>query len=63
MIFDIDEFKEANEKKRLAYRAPLPMKKQRTTSYRYQRNGEVKQFTREEISDYAKSAVADRWSC
>lgn len=44
--------KEAKEKKRLVYRAPLPTKKQRVSHYRYQRNGEVKVYSREEIEKY-----------
>jgi hypothetical protein len=47
-----DYLKEAKEKKRLLYRAPLPMKKQRVSQYRYQRNGEVKVYSREEIERY-----------
>ena len=51
MTFE-DELKEAKEKRRLIYRAPLPVKKQRVSQYRYERNGKPKIYTREEIRNY-----------
>lgn len=60
MIFDLDEFQEAKEKKKLTYHAPLPVKKQRTTHYRYQRNGQVKQYTKEEIENYERSCYGSK---
>ena len=44
---------EAKEKKRLIYKAPLPRKSIRSCSYRSGRPCKVKQFTREEIENYA----------
>ena len=57
MTFD-DELKEAKEKRRLIYRAPLPVKKQRVEHYRYQRNGPVKIYSKEERELYATTIMS-----
>lgn len=56
MIFDLDEFQEAKEKrKQLVYRSPLPVKKQRVIHYHPGRPCKVKFYTKEEIDEYQRS--------
>jgi hypothetical protein len=54
---DIDYLEIVREIKRTIYHSPLPIKKQRTTHYRYQRSGECKVYTKEEIDAYYRAKI------
>lgn len=52
MDYWLDELKHIREKKRTIYHSPLPVKKQRVSQYKYERNGEVRKYSKEEIERY-----------
>lgn len=47
-----EELKEIQSRKKLIYRSPLPLKRQRTT-LRAERSSPVKRYTSEEIQQFA----------
>jgi hypothetical protein len=57
MNYWVEEMKTVMERKRLIYHSPLPKKKQRT-QLRWQRSGQPKVYTKEEIKNYVNQSIA-----